>query len=133
MPKSTYLSNKLLDLVYGAQPWTPPVTLYAALFTVSPSPGGGGTEFTGGGYARVACTNGLTKFPAASGGAKVLGQEISFPVLTADQGNAVALGFYDDPTAGNLISYGTISPAKSCLAGDRPYFPASTGIDFSEA
>lgn len=52
-----------LDNRYGSGS---PGTLYAALFSVLPTNGSGGTEFVGGTYARIAITNNNTNFPAAS-------------------------------------------------------------------
>jgi len=62
--KSDYLENTILDLVYGGVAYTPPAILYVALFSVAPTDAGGGTELSGGGYARVAVPNDLTNFPA---------------------------------------------------------------------
>lgn len=102
---SDYLENKLLDHVFSATSFTPPATLYVALFTATPSDSGGGTEVTGGSYARVSVTNNLTNFPAASGGAKSNGTAISFVPATADWGNCVAFGIFDASSGGNLITW----------------------------
>lgn len=65
---SNFLEGSLLDHVFGSVDYTPPVTFYVALFTVTPSDSGGGTEVSGGSYARVAMTNNPTNFPNASSG-----------------------------------------------------------------
>ena len=49
---SDYLENKVLGHVFGGTAYTAPSTLYVALYTVAPSDTGGGTEVSGGGYAR---------------------------------------------------------------------------------
>ena len=49
---SDYLEDKVLDHVFGGTSYTAPGTLYVALFTAAPSDSGGGTECSGGSYAR---------------------------------------------------------------------------------
>ena len=52
-----YLEDKVLDHVFGGTAYTAPSTLYVALFTVSPGDDGtGGTEVSGGAYARQTAT-----------------------------------------------------------------------------
>lgn len=106
---SDYLENKLLDHVFGATDWSAPVTLYAGLLTAAPTDAGGGTEVTGGSYARAAVTNNTANFPNASAGAKTNGNAITFATATADWGTVVAVGIYDAATAGNLIAWATIT------------------------
>ena len=68
---SEYLSHELLDHVFGAATYTPPSSLWCALFTAAPDADGtGGTEVTGGSYARIEVVNNATNFPAASGQTK---------------------------------------------------------------
>lgn len=107
--KSDYLENKILDLVVGGQAYSPPASLYFGLLTVAPTDAGGGTEVTGGGYARVAVTNNLTNFPAASAGSKQNASPITWPGATAAWGTAVAVGIYDAASGGNLLFWTTIS------------------------
>lgn len=107
---SDYLENELLDHVFGAAAYTAPGTLYFAAYTVAPTDAGGGTEATGGSYARVAVTNNATNFPAASGGAKANGTAITWTTATGSWGgNVVAIGVLDAATAGNLICWDTIT------------------------
>lgn len=107
--KSNYLENKLLDLVLGAQAYTAPSSVYFGLFTANPSDSGGGTEVTGGSYARVAKTNNLTNFPAASSGVKQNGTAITWPTSTASWGVVTAVGVFDASTSGNLLYWTTIT------------------------
>ena len=48
---SDYLEDKVLDHVFGGVAYTQP-TKHVALYTVAPTDTGGGTEVTGGAYAR---------------------------------------------------------------------------------
>ena len=58
MAKSYYLDNALLEAALRAVSYTSPATVYVALYTAAPGPTGGGTEVSGGSYARTACTFG---------------------------------------------------------------------------
>jgi hypothetical protein len=49
--KTAYLERKLIDHSTGKTSYTMP-TVYVGLFTAAPSDAGGGTEVTGGSYAR---------------------------------------------------------------------------------
>lgn len=130
---SNYLELKVLDLIFGSTAYSVPGTLYAALFTVAPADDGtGGTEVTGGSYARVSITNNTTNFPNASGGnpsTKSNGTAITFPTATADWGTVVAMGFYDASSAGNLIAWSPLtgtSYAYTALASSNVFTaPAS--------
>lgn len=116
---SDFLELEVLDHVFGAATYTPPATLYVALYTVIPTDANAsGTEVTGGSYARVAVTNNLTNFPAASAGAKANGTAITFPAPTANWGIVVGFAIYDAATAGNELAWGAITPNKTVNNGD---------------
>jgi hypothetical protein len=122
---SDYLENKVLDLLFNATAYTPPSSWYFALFTAAPSDSGGGTEVTGGSYARVAVTRNTTNFPAASGGALSNGSAITWPTATANWGTVVAVGVYDAASAGNLICWATLATNRTVNSGDT--FRINTG------
>ncbi len=115
---SDFLENELLDHVFGNAAYSAPATLYVSLYTVTPADAGGGTEATGGSYARVAVTNNATNFPAASGGAKANGTAITFPAPTANWGTVVAFGIHDAASAGNLLAWGALTVNKTINNGD---------------
>lgn len=125
--KSDYLEAALLNHVLGGTVFTPPATIYLALYTATPSDAGGGTEVTGGSYARVAITNNSTNWPAATGTSpttKTSGAAFTFPAATADWGTIVAFGLFDAASAGNLLYWGPLNTNKSVLNGDTADFAA---------
>lgn len=130
--KANYLENKVLDSVLGNQSFPANSTVYVALFTITPSDAGGGTEVTGGSYARVAVANNLTNFPAASGGSKSNGTDVTFVEATANWGTIVAFGIFDAASGGNLLYWGAVSPNKTINTGMQFRFPASTGLTITE-
>ncbi len=130
---SDYAEKKLQDLVLGGVAFSAPQT-HVALFTVAPSDTGGGTEVTGGAYARVNVTNNATNWPAATGAtaAKSNGTVITFPTASAPWGTVVAFGILDAASAGNLLWWGTLTTNKVVGDGDTPSFAVgalSTTLD----
>ena len=49
-----FLEDKILNHVFRNVAYTAPATVYVGLFTTATTDAGGGTEVTGGGYARQA-------------------------------------------------------------------------------
>ena len=129
--KSDFLELEILDHVLGNAAYTAPGTVHIALFTATPSDSGGGTEVSGGAYARAAVTNNATNFPAAAAGAKSNGTEIAFDQATANWGTVVAFGIFDAATAGNLLYWGPITPNKAVNNGDTAKF-AIGDLDVTE-
>jgi len=129
--KSDYLENKILDFLLGGVSYTPPATVYIALFTAAPTDAGGGTEVSGGGYARVAVANNTTNFPTASNGTKSNGTTITFPTATADWGTVVAVGIFDAATGGNLLFWANLTTSKTIQNGDTAQFAAGS-LTFTE-
>lgn len=125
---SDYLEGKVLNHVFGATAYSAPGTLYVALFTAALSDSGGGTEVSGGSYARVALTNNTTNFPNATGTSptsKSNGTTITFPTATANWGTVVAFGIFDASSGGNLICWADLNANKTVNNGDTASFAAS--------
>jgi len=108
---SDYLENKLLDHFLGTATYTKPTTVYVALYTVAPSDAGGGTQVTGGSYARQTAT-----FSAAASGTTSNTANIDFAGMPA--ATTVAIGVFDALTSGNLLLWGTLTANKTTDAGD---------------
>jgi hypothetical protein len=110
--KSAYLENAQLNWIKGTTYPTVPTTSYVALFTVAPTSdaGTGGTEVTGGSYARIGITN-ATGWSAISGTPEQISNNavVTFVTPTASWGTVLAIGVYDAITAGNLLYYNTIT------------------------
>jgi len=112
---SDYLEDKVLDHVFGGNAFTAPSTLHVALYTVAPSDTGGGTEVSGGAYARqtgaftVSGTNPTTASNTAA---------IEYPTATANYGTVVAVGIFDASSGGNLLAYSTLDSSKVVSSGD---------------
>lgn len=118
---SDYLELEVLDHVFGGASYTAPATIYVALYTVAPSDTGGGTEVSGGGYARQSMA-----FGTASSGSISNSGSVEFPTATADYGTVVAMGLFDASSAGNLLAYGNLTTSKTVSNGDVFRFNASS-------
>lgn len=118
MSFSDYLETKVLDHVFGGTAYTAPATLYVALFTAAPSDSGGGTEVSGGAYARQTIaftTSGDTTSNTAA---------VEFPTATANYGTVTHVGIYDASTAGNLMAWAALTSSKTIETGDVFRIPA---------
>jgi hypothetical protein len=116
---SDYMENQIINHMLRNQAYTPPSTLYVALYTVTPSDAGGGTEVSGGSYARQTVT-----FSVASSGSTSNSADITFPQATADWGTIVAIGVLDNSSGGNLIAWGALTANKTVNNGDQFKIPA---------
>lgn len=131
MSKSDFLENELLDHVFGNAAYTAPANVYVALYTAAPTDAGGGTEVSGGSYARVTVANNATNWPAAVGGAKSNGVAITFPQATASWGTVTHFGIFDAASGGNLLRWGSLGTAKAIGNGDTANFPIGD-LDLTE-
>lgn len=118
--------NGLLDLAFGAVSYTRPSSVYAALFTAPPNAGGGGTEISGGAYSRVTISNNGSNFPAASGGSKSNGAQITFPTATGPWGTVTDTALFDSFSGGNILLFGELTASRSISAGNTFRFAASS-------
>jgi hypothetical protein len=134
---SDYLENKILDHLFRGQAYVPPGTFYFALYTSAPTEAGGGTEVSGGGYARAAYTRSLASFAGTqaagstsasngTGGQTSNSSPVSFPAPTGTWGLVTHWGIFDSVTGGNLLIQGVLTTPKTVNGGDAaPVFPAT--------
>ncbi len=132
-----FAENKIVDALLRGQTLGAPATGYIGLHTTTCTEGSAETEVTGGSYARVAVTAGLTQWAgtqsagstvASSGtnGTTSNNATISFPASTAAWGNLQSVGYYDASTAGNQwICIDLTTPFNVTAAGITVSFPAA--------
>jgi hypothetical protein len=121
--KTNFERNRTLDLRYGDGTYSKPATVYVALFTAAPTVSGGGTEVSGGAYARVAVTNDVTNFPDAVAGVKSNGVALTFAQATAAWGTVVAAAIFDALTGGNMLDFAMLDAPKTIALGDTFSLP----------
>ena len=112
--------DAVMDLLFGAQAYTPAASYDIALSTTQPANDGTGvTEPAGGGYARVQVTNDLTHWPAASGRQKSNGVAIAFPTATGDWGTIGWFAIYDHGTS-TFRGWGALAVARHVTSTSAP-------------
>jgi len=97
---------------------TRPTAWYIGLFTTDPGEASGGTEISGGSYARKAATFSETGDTATNTAA------IEFDVATASWGTITHIAVFDASTGGNQIAYAALTTSKTIDTGDVLRIPA---------
>lgn len=124
-----YGENKIVDALFRGQALGAPATFYVGLDTVACDDAGGGTEVTGGSYARVAVTSSLanwagtqsagsTTASTGTGGQTSNNAVITFPSPTANWNQVVSFRLWDAATAGNAWICQTLTASKTVNSGD---------------
>jgi hypothetical protein len=121
MSKTDFAENKTLDHMTGKATWAA-VTARVGLFTAAPSDAGGGTEVSGGSYARV--TTAAADWNAASGGSTTNANAITFPTASGSWGTVTHFGIFDAASGGNLLRWAALGTSKAVGSGDTPSFAA---------
>lgn len=129
--KSSYLSEKQRNEVFGAVAFAAPGTDYFALWTTAAATdmdayvGNTAGEVSGGAYDRVAKTNNTTNFASITGdAAKVNSNAITWTTASANWNSSATipqLGVFDGnlkTAADNLLVWGDFTVAKAVLNGD---------------
>ena len=125
---SDYLENKLVDHIFRGTSFTAPTNTYIALYTAAPSDTGGGTEVTGGSYARVTMSaagatwtntqSSGTGVSSGTGGVISNVAAITFPAPSASWGVVTHFAVYDAATVGNELFWGVLTASKTVNNGD---------------
>ena len=107
-----YAENQILNLMRGVT-WAS-FNAYVALFTTATTDAGGGTEVSGGGYARQ-----LVGLSAAigAGGLTSNAADIIFPTATANWGTVTHIAIMDAATGGNMIMHSPLDASKAIAVG----------------
>lgn len=119
MPATKYLRDKQAKHALGIASFTMPATVYFAVYTTMPDVDSGGTEVTGGSYARqvIAWTFGAT----GSGSATNTDVETftNMPAVTV-----VGAAFLDALTGGNMLLFEELPTPKVVSLGANLTIPA---------
>lgn len=134
-----YLENKVIDWLFRGQTFTPPATIYVALYTTSCNDAGGGTEVStsGTGYARAAVTSSLANWAGTQSAGSTTassgtgGQTSNNNAITIGSATTTAWGtvthfaLMDASTAGNMLICQALTASKTINGGDAlPSFAA---------
>ena len=132
---SDFLEVELRKHIFRTGSMTKPAALWVSLHTANPTDAGGGTEVSGGSYARVQRDPGDANWsaPDAVGGLTANLAAITFPSPSANWGLITHVGVFDAATVGNLICYATLTVAKTVNSGDAApsFLTASLSFTFA--
>lgn len=118
MSFSNSFETTVLNWAFTTGSATRPTAWYIALFTTNPGETSGGTEVSGGGYARQSATFTVTGDTATNSAA------IEFPEATSSYGTVTHVAIMDASTGGNQIAYAALSASKAIDTGDILRIPA---------
>lgn len=90
-------------------------TLTVALYTVAPGEAGGGTEVTGGSYARQSITFSAAATVSGTSTAKN-SADVLFPVATGNYGVVVAAAVFN---GSDMVWYGNLTTSRTVNSGDQ--------------
>ena len=138
---TNFAENKIVDALLRGQSLAAPATWYIALFTVTPGEAGGGTEVSGGGYARVAVNASLAAWAGTQGagttavssgtsGTTSNNASATFPTPTANWGLVNSWGLMDASTGGNMWIYAALTTSKNVNNGDPAPSYAAGALTF---
>jgi len=106
-----------------------PAAVYVALFTAAPSDAGGGTECSGGSYARAQVTQADSNWGAPSGTPRSMSNSnaVNFATPSAGWGAVTHYALFDAVSSGNLLYWNTISNGPQTInTGNTVSFASST-------
>lgn len=132
MALTTYMANTIIDKIFRNQVYSPPATVYLALFTADPSDAytsgsPDGTEVSGAGYARTAIA-----LDAAASRATSNTDVESFTASGGNYGTVVAIGLFEASSGGEMMWWDGLEVDKAINDGDTLTFAAgSIDIAFS--
>lgn len=124
---TNYQTQKFLDLLLKGTAYTPPTSLWIALFTTTNTIGYNGSGFvevstSGTAYAREEISTSVVGWtgPTVDGNNFYYANtaDIVWEVPTANWGTVTGLGLYDASTAGNLLYFAQLSTSKTVSLGD---------------
>lgn len=115
---SRYLEEVIINAILRNTSFTPPASIYLALYTDDPTDDDIGTELAGGGYERKIIS---FKEPVREGNATVVynDNEIDFGIAESGWGTITHIGLHDSHTGGNLLYYGEIENPREVLKDDQ--------------
>jgi hypothetical protein len=125
-----YVENLAVDHMFRGQAFSEssPASYYVGLLTAGCTDSAGGTEVSGGSYARVSVSRAAASWKGTHGSATGASSgtngtisnaaAITFPAPTANWGVITHFGIYDASTSGNLVVCQSLTASKTVNNGD---------------
>jgi len=118
------MAKNIMDMIFNKVTFTPPETLYFALYTTDPGADNSGIEVTGDGYARAQIT-GMTAAELIGGKMTVKNaNNVEMPRATGNWTQANYWAILDAQTGGNLIVKGALTTPVTIQTDQQAVFDA---------
>lgn len=124
---SNVLEDNIIKHLFRTGSWTKPTVLHVALYTAAPGEAGGGTEVSGGSYARVQNDPADGNWAATSGGNGQTSNvgDLTYPAPTANWGTVTHMAIHDHATLDQVQVYGALTNSRVISNSDAaPKFAA---------
>ena len=117
---TNYLEGEIIKHLFRTGTFTKPSVLAVGLYTAAPGEAGGGTEVSGGSYARAQLDplDANWDAPVGGNGQTKNASALTFPTPSADWGQVTHFGIFDATSGGNLLIYGSLNNPKTINLGD---------------
>lgn len=127
MGMTDYGRDKVLNACRGNADFVKFTSVYVALMTAAPAEDGtGGTEVSGGGYARTAGSFGAPQTGDATGRKMTNSSAVTFPTATGSQGTPGFFALYESSSATTAFAKGTITTPIAIGTGITPQYATGT-------
>ena len=127
-----YLENAIVNyFLRNTSVSTPATNVWVALYTSATTDTGGGTEVSGGSYARQR-VQGTGAWDAPSNGATQNTGAVTFPTATANWGTVSHVAVRGGAAGSNLLYHGPLTSNKTVNSGDTFRFNAGA-LDITNA
>jgi len=118
---TNYFEKNILNAIGGNDAPIASTTMWMALFTVAPSDASGGTEATGGSYARK--STGAWSTCTDSGGSIYNVATITYATSSNTWGGSLThFAMLTDSATGSMIAWGTLTAARTIATNDVAAF-----------
>ncbi|HEX5016534.1 MAG TPA: hypothetical protein VFX15_02985 [Actinomycetes bacterium] len=124
MDASDYFENAILNWFRGTAFPAATGSVWVAAFITATTDAGGGTEVSGGSYARVEIPKASGEWSAPSGGTINQVDDVVFPTATANWGTITHIALFDASSGGNMLVHGALNASRTINSGDTLRLPS---------
>lgn len=120
-----YLEKKVLNALCGNGDPLGSISMWMGLFTAAPSDASGGTEVSGGNYARKSVGTWATAALGDSYAGLVNVTNTVFGTATGSWGNITHFALFDDSSTGNMLMWATLTSVRNVMTNDIVWFESA--------
>ena len=122
---TNYMEKAVLNAIGGNGAPVASMSLWMGLFTAAPSDASGGTEVSGGNYARKPVGTWVTASVIGSGVGFSNATDTVFNTATGVWGAVTHFAHFDDSETGNMIMWASLTIPQTVVTNSIPIFNAT--------